>query len=300
MATLHLPDFLIIGAAKSGTTSLYEYLGQHPQVYKSPIKEPRFFAYGESTQQFNGPGDSSIGYISHLADYQRLFAEATPTQIIGEASPIYLYSGRARERIRQYVPDVKLIAILRHPADRAFSHFLDRVREGTETPLDFSAALKAEPERKSHNWYPHWLYRERGYYYRQLAAYYAVFPAEQIRVFLYDDLQTAPLALMQSIFRFLEVDDRFCPDLAQKYNEGGYWLKNRRTWTWLRTSRLKNIVKASLPSALYQNLKQRVFSQMVVKARLSTELRAEMTADYREDILHLQELIGRDLSHWRK
>jgi hypothetical protein len=292
----NLPDFLIIGAAKSGTTSLYEYLGQHPQVYMSPIKEPNFFGLGEEALQF------SERKIFCLEDYQRLFARAAPTQATGEASHLYLYHPRARERIRYYLPNVKLIAILRQPADRAFSHYLMNVRLGLELLPDFSEALRAEPERKRQNWNPNRFYRERGYYYRQLAPYYAAFSAEQIRVFLYDDLQTAPLTLMQSLFRFLEVDDQFIPDLTQKHNEGGTRPKNRRAWVWLRKPNpLKTALKAALPSTLYQKLKQRMLGRFsLAEAQLPSDLRADLTAGYREDILQLQELIARDLSHWLK
>lgn len=293
-----LPNFLIIGAAKSGTTSLYHYLRQHPQVYLSPVKEPAFLAFGESDPHFDGPGDMQLISITNLEDYQKLFTGGAHKKAIGEASVVYLYNPQTPERIRQIIPHAKLIAILRQPAERAFSHFLMNVRNGPEHLSDFSEALRAEPERKRQNWHPHWFYRERGYYYRQLSRYYAMFPVEHIQIFLYEDLQNSPLELMRAIFRFLEVDDTFTPDVGRKHNRGGKFPRNRYLLAYLRSHSLKNFFKQVLHPALYQNLSKYVLNGLLKKTQLSPELRAELTDGYREDILSLQKLIGRDLTSW--
>ena len=130
-----MPNFLIIGAMKSGTTALYYYLEQHPQVYMSPVKEPNFFCSEE-----NSDGD----FATRLGAYQDLFRDVSGEKAIGEASHCYLYEPEAAARIQEYITDAKLIAVLRDPVDRAYSHFLHMVRNGSEPLTDFALALREE------------------------------------------------------------------------------------------------------------------------------------------------------------
>jgi hypothetical protein len=137
-----LPNFLIIGAAKSGTDAMYRCLRQHPEIYMCPVKEPRFFAFEGSRPYFSGPQEASFSarIVTTLADYLRLFAAVTTQRAFGEASPVYLTFGEpVARRIRDYVPQVKLIAILRHPAERAYLAYRMWLAKGHET-LSFSQA----------------------------------------------------------------------------------------------------------------------------------------------------------------
>ncbi|NEO53881.1 MAG: sulfotransferase [Okeania sp. SIO3B5] len=145
---MSMPNFLMIGAPKAGTTSLYEYLKQHPQVYLSEIKEPHFFSFEGRTQGFNDPSRANFirKKVTKIEDYKKLFEEVKDEVAIGEASTSYIYIPEAVERIKKYVPDVKIIAILRNPADRAFSHYLQHRKNGTEVFLDFADALKEEQD----------------------------------------------------------------------------------------------------------------------------------------------------------
>src|SRR5580704_17949873 len=121
-----LPNFFIIGAARSGTTALYEYLRQHPQIYMSPIKEPNYFAFYGQGIHYRGPRDQELvrsSYVPSLKAYEAQFSGVAKEIAVGEASPWYLYLPEAPERIRRKVPDAKLAAILRNPVDRAFSAF---------------------------------------------------------------------------------------------------------------------------------------------------------------------------------
>ena len=166
-----LPNFLIIGAAKAGTTSLYRYLEQHPEVYMSPVKEPKFFALGGERLDYRGPGDEARmrgASVTSLEDYRELFRGVSTETAVGEASTLYLYSERAAARIKHHVPDVKLIAVLRNPVDRAYSDFLHLVRDGIEPLTDFPQALEAEESRIRSRWAPMWHYRRRGFYHPQL------------------------------------------------------------------------------------------------------------------------------------
>src|ERR1051325_6146140 len=140
-----MPNFLVIGAVKSGTTALHRYLKQHPDIFMSTPKELRFFPFEDRPPDFRGPGDAEDmkPAVKSIGDYRARFAEGARHPARGESSPLYLYYPRSAERLRHHIPDAKLIAILRHPADRAYSQYLMKVRDGHER-LDFAAALDAE------------------------------------------------------------------------------------------------------------------------------------------------------------
>lgn len=139
-----MPNFLIVGAQKAGTTSLHYYLKQHPQIYMRPRKEPHFFE--GMHWDFYRPGRIMLA-VTDLADYQALFEGVTDEKAIGEASASYLYSPKAPTLIKRSIPDARLIAILRNPPDRAYSNFLHCVRGGRESIVDFAEALRVEEER---------------------------------------------------------------------------------------------------------------------------------------------------------
>ncbi len=260
---MSLPNFIILGAAKAGTTALYYYLMQHPQIHVTPLKETNFFALEGQPLDFRGPGDEEYVNrlsITRLEDYKEQYRWSGGRTAIGEASPLYLYSPRAVERIRHYVPDAKLIAILRNPVDRAFSAFLHLVRDDREPFSDFRQGLAAELERIAAHWEHIWHYKSLGLYHEQLRRYYDAFPAEQIKVFLYKDLRTDPEAMVREMFDFLGVDPSFVPDMTERHNV------------------------TRLPPGK--------------KPVLLPEVRAELRNFFREDALRLQDLIGRDVSHW--
>ena len=146
---MRLPTFLVIGAAKSGTTSLHRYLGQHPDIFVSRVKEPGFFAFEGQSLDFDGPGDEWIQQTvaTNIDAYAHHFEGVTSEKAIGESSPVYLYSKEAPGRIATHLENPHLIAILRDPVDRAFSQFLFFVQCGREPLRDFGAALDAESSR---------------------------------------------------------------------------------------------------------------------------------------------------------
>jgi hypothetical protein len=297
MASPPWPTFLIIGAAKAGTTSLYWYLSQHPEVYMSPIKEPAFWAFGESDHHFTGPGDVDRVAIRTVEQYQRLFTARIAERASGEASVQYLFSTRAADRIRQRLPEMRLIAILRQPAERAFSHFLMHQRYGIEPLTDFEAALAAEPARLRAGWHPTWLYRQRGYYFQQLQVYYERFRRDQIMVCLYDDLVADPLALMRRIYEFIDVDPSFVATI-ERHNVGGVLPRSRRLVAGLRSPVVRTFSNRLLPTGLRERLVKVARKRLFVRVSLPDDLRAELTDGYRGDITQLQQLIGRDLALW--
>jgi Sulfotransferase family len=258
-----MPNFLILGAAKAGTTALYHYLKQHPQVGMSRTKETNFFALKDEPVDFRGPGDQEyIGRFSvtTLDGYQAQFRACAHAMAIGEASPLYLYSPKAPGCIRQFVPEAKLIAILRNPISRAYSAFLHLVRDGREPVTDFGEALRREEQRIADRWEHIWHYKRMGLYYEQLSKYFEVFDRSQIRVYLYSDFRNDPLGVLRDVFRFLGVDEGFVPDTSAQHNVATVPLDRR----------------PPLPPDLWMELHE----------------------VFRADVLKLQDLIGRDLSRW--
>jgi len=296
------PNFFIIGAAKSGTTALYLYLKQHPSIFMCPMKEPKFFANVNTPPRWDGPGDESYlrTTVTKLATYTALFHEAAGEQAVGEASTQYLYVERAAHEIKRYVPRAKLIAILRNPADVAYAAFMHKRRENLEPLRDFARALGNEPKRVRENWSPFWFYRQRGFYHEHLVRYYGLFPKEQIRVYLYDDFVARPVELLQDIFRFLCVDESFVPDMTYRPNVSGIPRSRALHSVLLKSKPWSRVLEGSTRSRIIGRALAWLKELNLAKPRMDSEVRRELLAGYREEIERLEELLGRDLSHWLK
>lgn len=298
----HFPNFLVIGAAKSGTSALYRYLQQHPEIYMSPIKEPHFFGYENQPPNTQGPNDFVNTAITDIDSYRALFSQVSTEKAIGEASPTYIHLPKAVERIHHYIPNAKLIAILRHPADRAFSAYMHVIRDQRETVRNFRDALQLEEERIAQDWGPIWHYTQVGYYYKHLKRYYDCFEAKQIRVYLYDDFKKDPLAMLRDIFQFLEIDTNFTPDLQINVNVSGIQ-KSKILYQLIHTifdksNPIKFTARQLLPESMRWRFTAYVRNMNLKKEAIDPEVRKDLIELFREDILKLQSLINRDLTDW--
>ncbi len=302
---MRLPDFLVIGAAKSGTISLYHYLGQHPEIFMCPVNECNFFALERAdwTSQYRGPVDRYYldrHCIKTLEAYRDLFSGAASGQVVGESSPLYLFSETAPACIHHHNSSAKIIAILRQPADRAFSNYEDLRRGGIEPIPDFREAIRAESIRHEQGWgpWPFWYYTEMGFFARQLQNYLNYFDPGQIFIRLYEDLQKDAVGLMRELYEFIGVDGSFVPDVSTRHNLGGVprhdWLQQLIH----RPNAAKHWVKKVVPGLLRHRLRDRISEWNTDKKRLDPDFRVELNQMYRKDILALEGLIGRDLSHW--
>lgn len=298
-----LPNFLFIGTGKAGSTSLYYYLKQHPDVFMSPVKETNFFSYEGGRPHFSGPGDSeSTAHrktITTFEDYQKNFSGATTEKAIGEVSPSYLYIPEASQRIKKYVPEAKMIAILRNPVDRAYSAFAGYIKSGREPLSDFSQAIAEEPSRIQKSWAPSWHYIENGFYHVQLKRYFDIFDRSQFKIYLFEDWKKSTTALVQDVFKFIGVEGSFMPDMSTNFNPSGK-PKNRALYNLLSyPNPVKRFLKPLLPAAFRKNVYSNLQSFNLEKLPpMSSELRYQLIQTYREDILKLQDLIDRDLSSW--
>jgi hypothetical protein len=290
-----LPDFFIAGVSRSGSTSLYYALKQHPRLYFPLLKEPFFF---------NGPyfsghnvGKSAIGRIE---EYIQLFSKAYD-QTIGEATAAYLYSYKSvipnmKKIYGSKYKDIKIIIMLRNPAERAFSHYKLFVRDALE-PLDFEEAIKADVIEKRKDESIGYDYVGFGMYYKQVKAFIDNF--QNVQVLIYEDYRDNNMDVIKKICQFLEVDDSFAPDLEVRYNVSGRvrirWLYD---YVFFKKSLLKDFLKPFIPYELEMRIRNRFIEKNTRQWDMSPDTKKKLHSIYENDIYKLQGLLKKDLSFW--
>ena len=289
-----LPSFVIIGAAKAGTTALYWYLADHPQVFMSPVKETNYFAYGldDEGNPLYGDPDLHRFPVQTSAAYEELFSGAGEALAVGEASPIYLECPQSAARIRETLPEARIICGLREPVDRAYSDYLMYLR---------ARGRRLDPARDlttSSDWArpdSHWMQISR--YHEALSRYFDLFPREQIHVFLFEDFRSDALGCVREIYRSVGVYPGFVPDLDTPHNIGG--MPSSRTLEKVFTSRsVRKAIEPLIPRRA-ADMARRIRTKNLKKAPpLPKDLKAELSRHFRDDIAKTSELIGKSLEHW--
>jgi hypothetical protein len=206
--TGRLPDFLLIGAAKCGTSALHAALARHPRLFLSEPKEPKFFLTdGPPPRDGGGPGDAATWgeHVWRREDYAALFNHAPTDALCGESTVFYLYDKSAQRRIRTHLPHARLIAVLRDPVERAHSNWCHLRGAGLEPESDFLAALDREPTRVAAGWAHFWHYTAQGRYGEQLDHLYTLFAPEQVLLLRYRDLRDRPVEVADRVCGFLGV-----------------------------------------------------------------------------------------------
>ena len=296
-----LPDFLFVGAARSGTTTLYHHLMQNPQIFVPEVKEPRFFGFME------GPSQNTDSLpLWRFEEYAKLFEPANDKQIIGEATTAYLpYFNTVIKQIKlvygERYKDLKIIAILRNPVERDFSHYLYFVRRGLET-LPFEEAINSQIVEKRRAENVAYDYLGYGMYYKPLKAYMGEFP--HVKVYLFEDLKN-PEGLIRDLFEFLGVDQGIEINMDLELNPSGI-PTNRTVVDFLQGNNifkdtLKQYLKPVFPQKYFLQLvqfKDKLLRNFVEKPEMDLEMRKRLLNMCRDDIVALQKLIARDLSHW--
>jgi hypothetical protein len=284
-----LPNFVMIGVAKAGTTSVSRYLDQHPQIFMCPIKATNFFGYEDARNwQWTEEGDPPLlrnFRVRTFEEYEAMFTGASGALAVGEVSPQYFRCPTAAQRIRESIPNAKLILSLRNPADRAFSGFLMRTRRGAPVK-DFHKELTPQ---SSHV--------KEGFYYRRLKRYLDLFPRDQIKIYLFEDFKKDAAKIVAELYDFLGVDTSFKLDTSVRHNPGAV-PKIRFLNRLFYNPTLTRIAKSMLPDlkGTLKNVRQMNLSKA---PKLPADLRADLLNLYREDILELEGLLDRDLSVWR-
>jgi hypothetical protein len=301
------PNFVIIGGGKSGTTSLDYYLNQHPDIFMSPRKEPNFFGY-ELADEYDFLDDPSelLYYRLSVTDqenYLNLFKNATPKQSVGEVSVTYLYHEKACQQIHHHIPKAKIVVILRQPTERLYSRFLHLARIDQLPSENFSDCL----DKRNELWWTRNDLVKEGFFYKHLSKFYKMFDAENIKVFLFEDLKSDPRKLMRELYDYIGVDSSFEPDMSIKLNTSGF-IKNRLFNSVFGEAKgLIKTARALLPKSIYAKLKtnhkvlkikNKIREKNLHKPKLDFELKKEVNEIYADDIKKLALLINRDLSHW--
>lgn len=299
--TARKPQFLVIGGSRCGTTTIHAALERHPEVFVPPEKSPNFFT---APDMENFPGSAAMAAMKgHTVrteeEYLRLFRYAPDGKIRCEVSPVYLQSTHTAGRVLRFVPDAKIVAILRNPADRAFAHFTGRRRDGLEERDNFEEAIAAEladpaPKDIAFN-----NYLAIGRYAHYLAPWFDAFPREQIKILFFEDFVARPLDVLNDLFAFLGVTKAGADFPIDRKNQSGI-AKNaalRRIWTGTALARAK--LRAHLPKSLRDSV-GRLFLGSMEKQAFPEHLRARLIGYYAADIAKLEKSVSRLLDGWRK
>ena len=284
-------DFFIIGAARCGTTSLYHYLKQHPQVFLPNIKELNHFSKVESLdkEDYKLPKDETLHHTKIVKDveaYNALFNKAESGQLKGDISPSYLWKKETARRIYEHNPEAKIIVSLRNPVHRAFSHYLMNVAVGYESLEGFEAALKAD---KNEIWGGGNLYLEWSSYFEGLKEFMNYFGRENVLILLFEDWIKDKPAMLTKLFSFLEIDIEVSIDLEEQFNQKKVY-KHLKILNFFRNPKFKRPLKKLLPKALIGSLKELLFKPQDIEEQLSPELSESLHASFYGEVEHLQEL----------
>lgn len=311
----NLPSFFIVGAAKAGTTSLYQFLSQHPQVYMSPIKEPNYFATDIDTTTLREEvkermkllavdkflaGDMKNtmhrAFINNADDYRALFRFVQPGQIAGEASASYLWSKEAAKNIHSFLPTAKIIIVLRHPALRMYSHYL-MDRRMAVTDLSFEDALQADRQNPHRSWGSASLYYELGEYFQQVKRYYDTFPSSQLLVLFSEEMKANPVVTAQRVYQFIGADPAFVPDTSTGHNEAVV-PRNNLVSKIISINYLRVTIRRALKRTfLKKHIKKALFDKAGGEP-MPAETYNSITESYRENIQQLSSLLQKDLHPW--
>ncbi len=286
-------DFLVIGAAKSGTTWLHQMLKQHPQVCLPGPKELHYF----NRRFTENPLVDNYNYDKPVSWYLSFFKHAKEGQVLGEMCPTYLWDEDAAQRIHDFNPNLKLVAILRQPVERLYSYYLFLVQRGSLVDCSFAEALQRRPDLP-----------RRGNYYTHLSRFLELFPREQLKVLLYDDLMADNRRFLLEVENYLGLDEFIPPDIDRRSNITGAPRFKRLNHTlfrlrlFLRNNRLNWALdllrKLGIAYALEQ-WRTRSAVPYEEKPLLDDKIKSELLDYYHDEIDKLEGLIQRDLSAWK-
>ena len=299
-----MPDFLVIGVPKAGTTALHAALARHPGLYMSAVKEPKFFLTdGPPPAKGGGPGDA-LTWREHIwrrPEYEALFAPAPPGTLCGESTPLYLYDRTARRRIREALPDAKLIVIVRDPVERAHSNWTHLWSAGLEPVGDFIRACGEEERRIAAGWAGFWHYTGLGRYGEQLEDLFTLFPREQVLVLRYRMMVDEPAQTLDRICSFLGVEPGILTEIPRQNvtSHPEPTMAHRAVALAQRAGSAVGSVVPGLTAATLTGPLER-FLQRHSRERqpLSWEQRQELIPRFEPDIKLLENVLGESFQDW--
>ena len=290
-------DFFVIGVARGGTTSLYNYLQQHPEVFLPRVKECNYFSKVESLDKEvyldpEAEKEYHMKIINSEVVYDQLFLGAKANQKKGEVSPSYMWDTTTAKRIYDYHKEAKLIVTLRNPIERAYSHYLMHYHTGYDKAPSFEESLNSE---RNGIWGGGNMYLEMGRYHSQLKAYFAMFHGDQIKVVVTEEWTRNSAKSMDDIFDFLEVST-FEGDLSEETFNASKQIKNKGLLNVLRSEKIKKSLSKILPEKAREKIKEQLFYKEAPKQEMDSEIYNRLKDYFKEDVKQTEELIGMDLS----
>ncbi|MBU45897.1 MAG: hypothetical protein CMD28_00535 [Flavobacteriales bacterium] len=298
-----LPNFLIVGAAKSGTSSLHNYLHEHPEVFMPSynregmkVKEPRFLIKDLVQHRLHNG-------VWNFEEYQSLFSDVREEKVIGESTVLYLYYYQhAIKNIKYYLgEEVKIIIMLRNPIDRAYSAF-QHVSRGLNETNSFEESLEIEKGRleRETNLTPMVMYKEMGMYYSMVKAYKDSF--KNIHIVFYEDFRDNIALEMSKVYSFLGISKDINVNLNKRYNVGGKRWKNKKSKNFfMKDNWVKSILKSITPKEIRQEIRNKLVNLSTKEVEeMKKETRKMLNNYFQEDIKNLSELLNKDLQHWTK
>jgi hypothetical protein len=285
-------DFFVVGAARCGTTSLYNYLNQHPEIFLPNIKELNHFSEVESKElsDYKKPKkdrEYHTKIIKSYEIYKGLYKNARENQLKGDISPSYLSNTTTAQRIFNHNPDAKIIISLRNPIHRAFSHYAMNFGVGYDLNESFEKSLKAK---KKQIWGGGNQYLELSNYFKPVESYYRHFDFKKIHLMIFEEWTRDKDSSLRNILEFLGVDKDTYINHNIKHNEKVAY-KNIKTLNVLRNKYIKSFIDTFLLSKAKEKLKSKWFKKDEFDMRLSTETENELKDYFREEVERLEQLV---------
>lgn len=310
------PSFIVLGAVKAGTTSLYNYLDQHPQIQMSAWNWPRYFhvasgapdfaklaqRYGD-TRRRESEGRFDMMFPARIPrsieQYEALWPETDAARVEGEVSPTYLHDPDVCAEIAKRKPATKLIIALRNPVDRAYSHFVMDRRKGWEQIGDFGESLNEEPIQADNFFWGRRHYIRHGLYADAVERYRESFPRNQIKVVFYEDLVRDPAAYLAEILDFIGVDPAFPIDTSMRHNKGLVRHDTKLTRFLYGSFPGRQFIKRVFSESARALISRRIANATHAAAEpMQPQIRKRLISVFRDDIQKLQSMVDRDLSTW--
>jgi Sulfotransferase domain len=302
------PNLFIVGQPKTGTTALHQFLGQHPEIYMSSIKEPHFFCADFHLESDRAYGKQRFYDFRSESAYLQLFSKAKNVKVAGESSTNYLYSQVAAEKIHNFNPDAKIIIVLREPAKFLYSLHSHYVKFTEENEPDFLTALALETKRKQEEALsprvtsPSYLYySQRVQYYQQVKRYCDRFKPEQIKVIIFEEFKSANERIFREILEFLEVEPNFTPEYSaiNVNKEVKFKAVNNLINNPLAKSISKNLLSQEFNDFVRDNVVEKLLWHQAPKAKIPEEIKRQLMQQYQPEVAKISELLQLDLlSKW--
>ena len=297
--TMVKPNFLIVGAAKAGTTALYYYLKQHKDIGYPDLKEPKYFSSCNLKFPHNGVGDISVDKyaVKDWEEYLNLFKDLGSHRRIGEISPDYLfYHKHTAPLVKDKLGDIPIIIILRNPVKRAFSAYSYLKRDNREV-LSFREALDKEEERRSQNWDFIWSYKEGGCYHKQVETYKKIFT--NVKVVFFEDMINSPLEFINNLLEFLGLSqlDNF---IYEKHNASGLPNNYLAKLILSRNNNFSIILREFIKTVIPRSILENVSQKSLRKIHINKEDEEFLIEYYKDDVIGLERLLNRELNSWKK